>query len=132
MSMTETVKPVVVFHGKSEFEAQMARDALAEAEIPVLHVPSLSTGIFGVMQTTRVAVPEDYVEEALEVLAEAGFAAAVQPLPRGIGAFNDATRAVFPVGEGRRLAWHGRLFRVWALLGLALLALIIYAALRGR
>lgn len=65
-------RPVVVFQGENEFEAQMARDVLQSAMIPVLHVPSLSTGILGVRHTVYVAVPEEHVEAALEALEEAG------------------------------------------------------------
>ena len=131
--MTEpSVRPVIVFHAKNEFEAQMARDALAAGEVPVLHLPSLTTGLFGMMQTTRVAVPEDCVEEALEVLAEAGFAGAVEEAPRGLNAFGDAVREVFPVTGRPGLGWRSRLFRVWALVGLIALVLVVYAFLRGH
>ncbi len=130
--MTESTRPVVVFHAKNEFEAQMARDALAAEEVPVLHLPSLSTGIFGMMQTTRVAVPENYVEEALEVLGEAGFTGAVEPRPRGLYAFGDAVREAFPVAGKPGLGWRSRLFQVWAVIGLLVLVLIVYAFLRGR
>jgi hypothetical protein len=65
-------RSVVVFHGQNEFEAQMARDVLQTNMIPVLHLPSLSTGILGLRQTTQVAVSEEYVEAALAALEEAG------------------------------------------------------------
>ena len=51
--MENPLRPVVVFHGNSEFEAQIARDALTAAEIPVLHLPSVSTGIFAVFTQGR-------------------------------------------------------------------------------
>ncbi len=130
--MTEPIRPVIVFHGKNEFEAQMARDALAAEEVPVLHLPSLSTGIFGMMQTTRVAVPEDCVEEALEVLSDAGFTGAVEQMPRGLGAFGDAVRVAFPVAGKPGLGWRSPLFQVRTVIGLAVVALIVYAFLRGR
>jgi hypothetical protein len=73
-------RSVVVFQGQNEFEAQMARDILAAAMIPVLHLPSLSTGILGLRQTIHVAVSEEYVEDALAALEEAGLPAkAVKP-----------------------------------------------------
>ena len=49
-------------------DAQMARDILKEASIPVVHIPSLSTGIFGVPQATRVAVPEEWIQQAERLL----------------------------------------------------------------
>ena len=131
--MTEpSVRPVIVFHAKNEFEAQMARDALAAGEVPVLHLPSLTTGLFGMMQTTRVAVPEDCVEEALEVLNEAGFTGAVEPMPKGLNAFGDAVREAFPVAGKPGLGWGSNLYRVRAVIGLIVLALVVYAFLRGR
>ncbi len=129
--MTESMRPVVVFHGKNEFEAQMARDALAADSVPVVHLPSLSTGIFGMMQTTRVAVPEDYVEEALEVLQEAGFTGAVEPAPRGLGAFGDAVREAFPVSGRPRLEPGSRLGRVLLGVGALLVLLVLIAFLRA-
>jgi hypothetical protein len=131
--MTESVvRPVVVFHAKNEFEAQMARDALSAEEVPVLHLPSLTTGLFGMMQTTRVAVPEDCVEEALEVLAEAGFTGGVESMPRGLNAFGDAVRDAFPVAGKPGLGWRSPLLRV--ILGVALLIVVLVAAqaIRGR
>lgn len=130
--MTESMRPVVVFHGKNEFEAQMARDALAAGEVPVLHVPSLTTGLFGMMQTTRVAVPEDCVEEALEVLGEAGFTGAVEPLPRGLYAFGDAVREAFPVAGKPGLGRGSRLGRVILGAAVLILVLVVFAVLRAH
>ena len=98
--MAEPIRPVIVFHGRSEFEAQMARDTLQSAMVPVLHVPSLSTGIFGVRQSTRVAVPGRHAEEAIRVLRDAGFAAGEQEMPRGLDAFTDTFRNAFPDRKG--------------------------------
>ena len=62
--METPLRPVVVFQGNSDLEAQIARDSLAAAMIPVLHLPSLSTGIFGMRSNVNVAVPEEYAEQA--------------------------------------------------------------------
>jgi len=89
-------RPVVVFEGENEFEAQMVRDLLQTAMIPVLHVPSLSTGLFAQRQTTRVAVPEDRAEEAIALLQDEGFHAGETEPPKGLGEVNDAMGRAFP------------------------------------
>lgn len=93
-------RPVVVFQGQNEFEAQMARDVLQAAMIPVLHLPSLSTGILGLRQTTHVAVAEDYVEEALATLQDAGFAARAMPPSQGL-----LPLSVSQISRVRELSW---------------------------
>jgi hypothetical protein len=81
-------RPIVVFRGENEFEAQMARDVLETNMIPVLHLPSLSTGILGTRHTTQVAVPEDYVEAALGALEEAGMSGKAMPPLTGLVPFS--------------------------------------------
>ena len=88
-------KPVIIFQGSNELEAQIARDVLLSATIPVLHLPSLSTGIFGVPQTTRVAVPEQFVEPALAALREAGLTGEAHPVPTGLAEFRDTVKDRF-------------------------------------
>ncbi|NNF05987.1 MAG: hypothetical protein HKN21_04445 [Candidatus Eisenbacteria bacterium] len=89
-------QPVIVFHGRTEFEAQMARDTLQSAMIPLIHVPSLSTGIFGTARPTRVAVPAEFVEQSIEVLKEAGFDAKPEKAPHGVEEFAGAVQDTFP------------------------------------
>ena len=95
--MTQPLRPVIVFKGDNEFEAQMARDILTQEGVPVIHVPSLSTGVFGFRQTTRVAVPETYAEQAISSLVEAGFSAARQERPRGAGALSTMAQEALPL-----------------------------------
>lgn len=92
-------QPVIVFHGRTEFEAQMARDTLQSAMIPLIHVPSLSTGIFGTARPTRVAVPAEFVEQSIEVLKEAGFDSKPEEAPRGVEEFAGAARDTFPASS---------------------------------
>jgi len=122
--VTERVEPVIVYHGRNEFEAQMARDVLASAMIPVLHVPSLSAGIFGVARPTRVAVPKEYAEAAVEALRDAGIGGSVQNRPKGLEEFQDAFGEGFPRQpslEGaqgplrRSIPWLAALFLVVAI-----------------
>ena len=130
--MPDPAHPVIVLHARNEFEAQMARDVLESAMIPVLHLPSLSTGIFGVPQTTRIAVPEDYVDDALEALGEAGLSPKVEETPRGLAAFRDTVNDRFPVGRGPASPRESVLSRVIIAVAVAVLAIAVYAALRGR
>ena len=126
--MVDPLRPVVVFHGNSEFEAQIARDALNAAEIPVLHLPSVSTGIFGTPSTVRVAVPEEWAEQAIQVIQDAGLEAGRSKIPGGMAAIGDAVREkVIPIAGGpARLPEKSWLRRV--LIGLAILILVLVAA----
>ena len=101
------MKAVIVFTGRTEFEAQLARDLLESSLIPVFHVPGLTTGVFGMRQDTRVAVPEDQVAAAIEILREAGLEAGETEPPRGIAEFTGAFRQAFPDRGG-----HSTLLRV--------------------
>ncbi len=132
--METPARPVVVFHGRNEFEAQMARDVLTGSMIPVLHLPSLSTGLFGVPQTTRVAVPPDFVEAAMEALTEAGFEPRLEETPHGVAAFQDTVHEGFPVGRHRSspVREDSVLRRVLIGLAVVILSLAVYAALRHR
>lgn len=130
--MSDAVRPVIVFHGRNEFEAQMARDLLRDAEIPVIHLPSLSTGIFGVAVSTRVAVPEEFVEEALEVLRDAELEAGVEETPRGLAAFEDTMREKFPFHRAPALPEGSHLRRVLTLLFVAAVVIGVYVVLRAR
>jgi hypothetical protein len=125
-------RPVIVLHARNEFEAQMARDVLESATIPVLHLPSLSTGIFGVPQTTRIAVPEEYVDDALEALTEAGLSPRVEETPRGLAAFQDTVRDQFFLGRGPGSPRESVLSRVIVAVAVVVLAVVVYAFLRGR
>ena len=89
-------QPVIVFHATSEMEAQLARDVLAAAGIPVLHMPGLATGMFAIRRDLRVAVPPAAVEEALELLRNEGLEAAVEDRARGAGQFEEAVRESLP------------------------------------
>ena len=113
---------MIVFKGDTEFEAQMARDILTQEGVPVLHVPSLSTGVFGFRQTTRVAVPENYADQAVDTLREAGFKAARQERPRGAGALATMTQEALPLRVRRVVVG------VWIAIALVLLALLLYRA----
>jgi len=95
------MKPVIVFTADTVFEAQLARDLLVSAQIPVFHVPGLTTGVFGMRQDTRVAVPEEHVAAAVEVLRDAGFEAEPSAPARGIEEFRGAFRQAFPKRGGR-------------------------------
>jgi len=115
------MKPVIVFTARTEFEAQMAKDLLESSLIPVYHVPGLTTGVFGMRQDTRVAVPEDQVAAAMEILRDAGFAAEERTPPKGLEEFTGAFRQAFPSRGG-----HSSLLRILGLvvLGWAVLMLI--------
>ncbi len=130
--MPDPAHPIIVLHARNEFEAQMARDVLESAMIPVLHLPSLSTGIFGVPQTTRIAVPEDYVDDAIEALGEAGLSPKVEDTPRGLAAFRDTVHDQFPLGRGPASPRESVLSRVIIAVAVAVLAIAVYAALRSR
>lgn len=95
--MSQPLRSIIVFKGDNEFEAQMARDILIQEGVPVLHVPSLSTGVFGFRQTTRVAVPETFADQAVATLVEAGFAAGRQERPRGAGALSTMAQEALPL-----------------------------------
>ena len=119
--MLNTMTPTIVFKGDNEFEAQMARDILTQAGVPVMHVPSLSTGVFGFRQTTRVAVPQSYVEQAVTTLSEAGFRAAPEEAPKGAGAFQTMFQDALPL-RVRRLV-----LGVW-ILGALIILIIVFLA----
>jgi hypothetical protein len=89
-------QPVIVYHAGNEMEAQLARDILLTAGIPVLHLPGLSTGIWAIRRDLRVAVPEAAVDEALELLRNEGLDAAVEERARGAGAVDEAVREAIP------------------------------------
>jgi len=125
-------RPVIVLHARNEFEAQMARDVLESAMIPVLHMPSLSTGIFGVPQNTRIAVPEDYVEDAMEALTDAGLNPRVEETPRGLAAFQDTVHDQFPLGRRPASPRESILTRVIVAIAVAVLAVAVYAFLHGK
>lgn len=120
--MSNSQEPVIVFHGENEFEAQAARDILTEASIPVLHIPSLSTGVFGMQQNTRVAVPEKYVEQALAALQEAGLTGRVEPRKRGLASFQETMQNTFPIAP---LPSHTRMTRILIGMGVVILALVV-------
>jgi hypothetical protein len=125
------LSPVVVFQGINELEAQIARDVLAAAMIPVLHLPSVSTGIFGVRSTVKVAVPEEYAEQAVEVIQEAGLEAISSRAPGGMAAIEDAVREkiVRLPGEPMRLpenSWLRRVLVVLAILIAILVAITVF------
>ena len=119
--MDNPMRPIVVFEGRSELDAQIARDVLVTAMVPVVHVPSLSTGIFGVPQTTRVAVPERFAEQAVQVLKDAGLEGEATELPKGVAAFQQTVQDRLPV-RPFLLPGRSRLARV--LVGLAIVIVI--------
>ena len=129
--MPTSDQPVIVYHGRNEFDAQMARDVLQSASIPVVHVPSLSTGIFGVAHSTRVAVPADFADAAVEALLEEGFEAHLQSAPTGLAAFRDTIRETLPLERSAHLPKDSQLRRVLVGIALVILALAIWASLRG-
>jgi len=102
--MADGIRPVVVFEASNELEAQLARDILVSHMIPVLHQPSLSTGVFGTPTTTRVVVPEEYAEQAVEALREEGLHASAHAPVRGTAEFAEAARDKLPGPVGRGLA----------------------------
>ena len=122
--MDPSTKATIVFHGKGEFEAQMARDALVGAGIPVLHIPSLSTGVFGVPQTTSVAVPEEFAESAVAALKEGGFDARITERAKGVGAFQEMLEQAWPGSVKIIMA------TIWGFLGL-LFVMALWRSLRG-
>jgi hypothetical protein len=126
--MPDPLHPVIVFHGRNELEAQMARDILSSARIPTIHLPSLSTGIFGVAQTTRIAVPADQVEKALEALREAGMEGRPEDVPRGFAAFRDAVNDRLPPPTLPHLP-GSRLMRVLVGLAVAIVAVAVLLVL---
>ena len=130
--MSEPHRPVIVFHGSNEFEAQLARDVLTAAGIPVLHLPSLSTGIFGSPTTPRVAVPEDYMAAAVEVLEEAGLSPRVEDRARGLDEFRETFQERFPLGRASPLPRGSRLGRVLLLLAVIIVVLFWLGYFRGR
>jgi hypothetical protein len=121
--MPDAQRPVIVFNGRNEMEAQMARDILSHARIPTLHLPSLSTGVFGVSQTTRVAVPADQVEKALEALREGGMEGEAADPVTGFAAFRDTVNDRLPPPHLPNLA-GSRLNRVLIGLGVAIIAVV--------
>ena len=130
--MTDSMRAVIVFYGRNEFEAQLARDILKSAGIPVIHIPSLSTGMFGVRQTTRVAVPEEYVDDAIEELQEQGLDAHVSETPRWLSAFAETARDKVPVHRNLRLPRESHLWRVLAGLAAAIALLLVWLLLGKR
>lgn len=117
----DSIRPVVVFEGSSELEAQLARDVLLSHMIPVLHQPSLSTGMFGTPTTTRVVVPEEYAEQAVEALRAEGLHAEAHAPARGAAEFAEAARDKLPASVGRGYLW---------ILGVGILILIAASLLR--
>ncbi len=130
--MPTSSRAVIVYHGRNEFDAQMARDILQNASIPVVHVPSLSTGIFGVPQATRVAVPADFADAAIEALLEEGFEAHLEKNPTGFGAFRDTMQEKLPFDRSAEFPEKSQLRRVLVAIALLILALVVWAAIRGR
>jgi hypothetical protein len=127
--MKDPMRPVIVFHAQNELEAQVVRDVLVTAMVPVIHVPSLSTGIFGVPQTLRVAVPQEYVEQALQAMKEAGFEGEASDLPKGIGAFREAMEDRLP-RRAPTFTESSSLARVLIGLAVVIVALVVYSFLR--
>ena len=125
--MPRSLKPVVVFHGRNEMEAQMARDLLASSMLPVIHLPSPATGIFGAAETTRVAVPSEYAEEAVRLLREAGFESGATDPARGLRAIQEGVAAKLPRPEGSGLPEQSSLRRVLVGLLVAIGVLILLA-----
>lgn len=100
--MEDSLRPVVVFQGNSEFEAQIVRDVLEGSMIPVVHIPSISTGIFGVASRVRVAVPEEFAEQAITAIREAGLEPSTSEVPTGMAAVEDAVqeKVIAPLTRG--------------------------------
>ncbi len=115
--------PVIVFHGRNELEAQLARDVLSGSMIPVVHLPSPSMGIFATAQTTRVAVPEEHVEAALSALADAGLEGAVEERAKGAAAIAESVQDALPFHRMTGLEGSSGLARV--ILGIAMLILVL-------
>lgn len=130
--MPNPSRAVIVYQGRNEFDAQMARDILKDASIPTVHIPSLSTGIFGVPQATRVAVPEEFADAAIEALLEEGFEAHMEENPRGLGAFRDTMREKLPFDRAAEFPEKSQLRRVLVGIAVIILALVVWVALRGR
>jgi hypothetical protein len=122
---------VVVFRARNELEAQLARDVLLAAGLPVLHVPSLSTGIFGVAETTRIAVPQDAVEDALLVLAGAGLEGSAEPVPGGLSQFGEAMEGRFPVHRAQPLGAGSSLRWVMITILAVIAGLVVWSLLRS-
>ena len=122
-------RPVIVFHGRNELEAQAARDVLQSAGVPVLHVPSLSAGIFGVARPTTVAVPEELAPRAVAALEEAGLPGGVRDRARGLDEFRETVEDNFP-RTARPPGRETRLGQVVLWIGAAILLLGVIAVLR--
>ncbi len=130
--MEPGVRPVIIFHGRNEFEAQMARDILQSAMIPILHIPSLSTGVFGVQHATRVAVAEDHVPQAMEALRDAGFSPAVEEPTRGWDEFRETVREGLPVDRAPAPPNESRLTRTMLIVLALIVVLGVYFVIRRR
>lgn len=130
--MENSLTPVVVFQGSNELEAQIARDVLTAAMIPVLHLPSVSTGIFGTPSTVRVAVPEQYAEQAILAIQDAGLEATSSGVAGGMAAIEEAVREkVVRHSTGpMRLPENSWLRRVLVILGLFIVVLVIATLLQ--
>jgi hypothetical protein len=123
----QPVRPVIVFEGRNELEVQLVRDTLASAMVPVLHIPSPTAGVFGSLEASkRVAVPSEYVEQALQVLRDAGFEPKVSSPARGLAALQQSMESRIPTGEFS-LPARSWLRRVLIGLAVAIAALVLLA-----
>lgn len=121
--------PVVVFEGTNEFEAQAARDVLRAAGVPDLHLPSLSTGIFGVRHSSRVAVPRGWEEQAVQALADAGMDSEPQEPARGMDEFAETFARHIP-NKTPNLAGDSHLRWVLIVVGSTIVGLIAWQLTR--
>lgn len=122
--MEDPMRPVVVYEGRNELDAQNARDVLTTAMVPVIHVPSLSMGLFAVPQTTRVAVPERYAEQAIQVLKDAGLESEATEPQKGFAAFQQTMQDRLPI-RPFLLPERSRLGRVLVGLAVAIIVLVL-------
>jgi len=123
----QPVRPVIVFEGRNELEVQLVRDTLISAMVPVLHIPSTTAGVFGSLETgKRVAVPSEYVDQALAVLRDAGFEGRVSKPARGVAALQQSMESRIPTHEVS-LPARSWLRRVLIGLAVAIAALILLA-----
>lgn len=128
----QPVRPVIVFEGRNELEVQLVHDTLTSAMVPVLHIPSPTTWMFGSLESRqRVAVPSEYAEQAVQVLRDAGFEARISTPARGLDAIQQSVSRRFPNREVG-LPPQSSLRRVLIGLAVAIAALILLAVFLHR
>lgn len=80
----EDLETILIYRADEPIEKAVILDILNNCEIPIIHTPELSMGLFGVVSENYVTIPKYCFDNAQKALEEEGFKVLEQRLNTGL------------------------------------------------